>query len=169
MYQRQFVLIIIIIVLFCPVTSAKKRCKPLLEKLHHIQSLQRNVHSAKSGLGLRNREDKARTLWWQCENGIRQEQQKSEQKNKQKSAVKQRNSSHSTQRKKYRAIKAGTPFSTHTAIVIKSKYQGKKKQAWHKFYQQPPQCVKPQNLTQFAFCSENKQAQQQAFERSYAK
>ena len=46
---------------------AKKRCKPLLDKLHKIQQAQRSSHSLKRGDSLRKKEDKARDKWWQCE------------------------------------------------------------------------------------------------------
>jgi hypothetical protein len=60
-----------------------------------------------------------------------------------------------------------SPFKTNKTIVIKSKYQGNKKQAWIKFYQQPSQCNRPKSLAVFASCSEDKQAQRINFEQEY--
>ncbi|MCW8833040.1 MAG: hypothetical protein OQK03_06970 [Colwellia sp.] len=61
--------LIILLCFFSPIGEAKKRCKPLLAKLHNIQAQQRAGYSSKRGLSLRAREDKARDMWWQCENG----------------------------------------------------------------------------------------------------
>ena len=60
-----------------------------------------------------------------------------------------------------------TTFNQTSAIVIKSKYQGKKKFAWLAFYQQPTQCKRPKSMAVFAYCSENKLQQQSEFEKSY--
>lgn len=163
MFQLMFVLVIIVCFLFSPVAAAKKRCKPLLEKLHNIQAMQRNGYSAKRGLSLRDREDKARNNWWQCENGKGKAKKKTKTKRKSKVA------SHNTKSKRVKSkkIKASTPFKTSNAIVIKSKYQGEKKQAWLKYYQQPNKCMRPKSLPEFAFCSENKQTQRADFEILY--
>ena len=167
MYQRKLVLIIIIFFLCCPTAEAKKRCKPLLKKLHNIQALQRSGHSAKQGQSLRGREDKARTNWWQCENGTSKKKKKSKRKTKKKSVSKTTSNNTRSTRKKSQEIKAGTPFNTTNAIVIKSKYQGKKKQAWLKYYQQPSKCLQAKKLSVFAFCSENKRSQRIDFEKQY--
>lgn len=165
MYQLNFMLMIILCFLFSPVVEAKKRCKPLLEKLHNIQALQRNGHSAKQGLSLRGREDKARDQWWQCENGRNKTKGKSKKKVKNKSRAASDNNQ--PKRIKSHKLTAGTPFKTSNAIVIKSKYEGDKKQAWLKYYQQPDKCVRPKSLAIFAFCSENKQMQQTNFDKQY--
>jgi len=161
MYQLKFVFVIIVFFVLSPIATAKKRCKPLLEKLHNIQAMQRSAYSAKQGMSLRGREDEARTKWWQCENGSG----KTKNKNKKKS----KKASYNVQpkRTKSKTIKAGIPFKTSNAIVIKSKYQGEKKQAWHKYYQQPNKCIRPKSLPVFAFCSENKQIQRMDFENQY--
>jgi len=163
MFQLKIVLIIIVCFVFSPVAAAKKRCKPLLEKLHNIQALQRSGYSAKRGLSLRGREDKARDKWWQCENGSG--------KTKQKAKTKRKRVIYNTEPKRVKSkkINAGTPFKTSNAIVIKSKYQGKKKQAWLKYYQQPNKCIRPKSLPVFAFCSENKQIQRADFEKQHGK
>ena len=60
-----------------------------------------------------------------------------------------------------------TTFNQDSAIVIKSKYQGNKKLAWLQFYQQPIKCQRPKNINMFAFCSEDKIQQRDAFEQQY--
>lgn len=166
-----FKLVLVIIVCFAFAFSleavAKKRCKPLLEKLHNIQAMQRNSYSAKRGLSLRGREDKARDNWWQCEKGRGKANGKAKQKKKQMSSSKRVSYNTQSKRTKRKTINAGTPFKTSHAIVIKSKYQGNKKQAWLKYYQQPNKCLRPKNLPEFAFCSENKRTQRADFESQY--
>lgn len=157
-------LIISILLTFSAIAEAKKRCKPLLEKLQNIQAMQRHGYSAKRGVSLRNREDKARDKWWQCEKGRSKNNSKANKtvaskKNKPKVSSKGVNG---------KEIKAGTPFKTSNAIVIKSKYQGDKKYAWLTFYQQPTRCQRPKSLQTFAFCSEDKRTQRLDFEKSYA-
>jgi len=166
MIQLKFIFLIsLIIILFVvsPISAAKKRCKPLLEKLHNIQAMQRNGYSSKRGTSLRVREDNARDHWWKCEQGRGK---------KNKNKKKQSNETVSY-RSKIKSVKgkkmvASTPFKTSNAIVIKSKYQGEKKQAWLAFYQQPTQCQRPKNLQVFAFCSEDKQTQRVVFEQKYS-
>jgi hypothetical protein len=168
MFKHKLVLIIIIILVFSPITLAKKRCKPLLEKLHRVQALQRKPYSAQKGISLRSREDKARDLWWQCENGSSRIKKKT---NKKKKSKKKRKKNHYYSRtatmnnKKKNVV---IPFKTSNAIVIKSKFEGTKPQAWLQFYQQPKKCVQPKKLSVFAFCSENKQKQRSDFEKYYS-
>jgi len=159
--------------------QAKKRCKPLLEKLHNVQAMQRKGYSLKRGQSLRAKEDKARDKWWQCEHSSRFAKD-----NRKKGAKKgaKKGSKKNKQAKKYQSNKVAVrkpkrispanrtvvaPFSRSGAIVIKSKYQGDKKFAWLDFYQQPNKCQRPKNLTVFAACSEDKQAQQLMFEQQY--
>ncbi len=165
MTQFKFIFLIFIFLIVSPTSAAKKRCKPLLEKLHNIQAMQRNSYSAKRGASLRAREDKARDNWWQCENGSGKAKKKIKKKSVSKTA------SYNTQSKliKRKKINGGTPFKTSNAIVIKSKYQGEKKTAWLAFYQQPTRCQQPKNLQVFAFCSEDKQTQRTDFEKQYHK
>ena len=160
MHLIKSVILISALLLFIPESEAKKRCKPLLEKLHNVQAMQRNGYSVKRGISLRAREDKARDKWWQCEKGL---DGKTKNKKKGKSTKKSAADKRYTSKK----ISAGTPFKTTNAIVIKSKYQGNKKQAWIKFYQQPAQCNRPKSLAIFASCSEDKQAQRINFEQQY--
>ena len=159
-------ILIITLLLFTSVSEAKKRCKPLLEKLHDIQAMQRNSYSSQRGVSLRTKEDKARDKWWQCEQG---RGRKAKKKTKSKAKGKSNNSQSRTKNKQNLPVEisAGSPFKTNNVIVIKSKYQGNKKQAWIKFYQQPTQCNRPKSLSVFAFCSEDKQAQRSDFEQEY--
>jgi len=163
MHQRKLTFVIILLCLFVPISEAKKRCKPLLAKLHNIQAMQRNGYSAKRGLSLRDREDKARVKWWQCENSSGKSKKKAKKKNQKNTVV----TNTGINNRKRKTINAGTPFKTSNAIVIKSKYHGDKKQAWLVFYQQPIHCQRPKNLSVFAACSENKQSQRLAFEQQY--
>ncbi len=159
MLQLKCLLLLAMLLLISPPLLAKKRCKALLEKLHNVQALQRNGYSSKQGNSLRVREDKARDKWWQCEKGHT--------KQKKKSGNKKSSTTINKKKTKSKKIKAGTPFKTQNAIVIQSKYQGNKKHAWLKFYQQPKRCQRPKSLSEFAFCSEDKQAQRLNFEKSY--
>jgi hypothetical protein len=162
----------ILILLISPV-QAKKRCKPLLEKLHNVQAMQRNGYSLKRGQSLRAKEDKARDKWWKCEHSSRYTKISSN-KAKKKSKKKGKNLS---KRKQVAANKssplylpkkgASAPFNSSGAIVIRSKFQGDKKFAWLAFYQQPVECQRPRNLTIFATCSEDRQAQQLLFDQQY--
>jgi len=100
--------VVILLLIFSANTFAKKRCKPLLEKLY-----------AK------------------------------------------------LKKVKLKPPKNMTTFNQDSAIVIKSKYQGNKKLAWLQFYQQPIKCQRPKNINMFAFCSEDKLQQRNAFEQQY--
>ena len=157
---------IVILLLLAPITEAKTRCKPLLEKLHNIQAMQRSGYSSKRGVSLRAREDKARDKWWQCETG---RSKKANKKNKKQSkSTNYRTKITKIKNVKGKTLKAGTPFKTSNAVVIKSKYKGDKNRAWLEFYQQPTRCHRPKNLQVFASCSENKQNQREDFENVYA-
>ena len=57
------VVVLIFLLLVSPNLSAKKRCKPLLEKLHNAQMMQRKSYSLKRGQSLREKEDKACLLY----------------------------------------------------------------------------------------------------------
>ena len=164
MYHFVLIFLITSLLIFSPSILAKKRCKPLLAKLHNVQALQRNGYSAKRGVSLRAREDKARADWWQCEKGRKKKKAK---KTKTKKTAKDVTSKRKSKSVNQGKIKAGTPFKTTNAIVIKSKYQGKKKQDWLAFYQQPKRCQRPKSLKIFAYCSEDKQKQRLIFEQGY--
>jgi hypothetical protein len=144
--------------------SAKDVCKKYENRLEKIQVAQRQGHSLKRSNRLNEQERLMRETWWQCKN----------------SPEKLKKSAKKTTKKKYKkhhkkvktassisSSKAATPFKTSQAIVFKEKFQGDKKFAWLKFYLQPQQCQRPQNLAVFAFCAEDKQHQRQVFEQSY--
>lgn len=140
-------------------SQAKARCKPLLQKLHNIQALQRQGYSLKKGISLRKREDKAREKWWQCEQG----REKSKAKKK---PIKGKNSTAKISRKTqpYRLAKAKSSGFSNSNVITRQKYQGDQLQEWLKFYQQPKQCQRPKSLAIFAFCAEDKQQQMHEFE-----
>lgn len=164
-------IIVLIMLTFCNEVVAKKRCKPQLEKLQQIQAMQRHGYSLKGGQSLRKREDKAREKWWQCEHSsARKNKLKKKSKNRSKKAVKKNKKNGAVnlvKARKYTINSKASPFKTNQAIVVKSKYQGNKKFAWLSFYQQPSRCRQPKNLSIFASCSEDKQAQRLVFEKSY--
>ena len=126
--------------------------------------MQRKAYSGSRGASLRAKEDKARDHWWQCEQG-RSKKKKANKKTK-KSAYSHMKGAQ-VKSSKANKITAGIPFKNSQVIVVNSKYQGKKKQAWHQYYQQPRKCQRPQSLSEFAFCSENKQTQRIDFEQQY--
>jgi len=171
-----YLLSFVIVILLVSPAQAKKRCKPFLEKLHSVQAMQRKGYSLKRGQSLRAKEDKARDKWWQCEHSSRYASNKSKKSKKSKKNKKNKQTG-KDKKMKLAANKANrlylpkravaAPFSGNEAIVIKSKYQGDKKFAWLGFYQQPNQCQRPKNLSVFASCSEDKQAQQLKFEQQY--
>jgi len=153
---------LITVLLFLSVqVEAKKECKTQLAKLDNIQKLQRQGHSLKQSESLRKREDTARKKWWQCEHSstAKKKVKKTKTKNKKKSIK-----TKSTARVKASKRRM---FNTTEPIVIKSKYQGDKRLAWLKFYQQPKNCLKPKNIQAFALCSENKREQRLDFEKQY--
>jgi hypothetical protein len=148
-----------------PCFSAKKQCQPYLDKLHTIQSQQRQGYNLKRGNNLAERETQARNKWWQCEQGKLEKKKK----NKDKRKNTKKKASHT---KKAMAVTTHhqsiiVPFQTSSAIVMKSRYQGEKLYAWLNYYQQPAECKKPKTTQAFAFCMENKLTQQEHFEQSY--
>lgn len=164
--------VVILLLIFSANTFAKKRCKPLLEKLHNAQMMQRKSYSLKRGQALRVKEDKARDKWWQCENSSLsafKSKYGTKKKKAKKNKKKQKSTSHYAKLKKVKLKppKNMTTFNQDSAIVIKSKYQGNKKLAWLQFYQQPIKCQRPKNINMFAFCSEDKLQQRNAFEQQY--
>ncbi|GAW94569.1 MULTISPECIES: hypothetical protein [Colwellia] len=170
-----YTFIAVLLLTFSASTAAKKRCKPLLAKLHHIQTMQRKGYSLKRGETLRVKEDKARDKWWQCEHSslasFKVKYGKINKKSKKQSKKKKlaKNSIHYSQMKIKRSqlVNKVARFNQGSAIVIKAKYQGDKKWAWLQFYQQPIKCQRPKNLNVFAYCSEDKQQQQGVFEQKY--
>jgi hypothetical protein len=148
-------------------SEAKKRCRPLLEKLHNVQTLQRNGYDLKKGKALRKREDKAREKWWQCERSssfkkskkLKSKSKKNKNKTRKKSKKREKTS------KKFKNVPA--PFSNNKTIEVRSKYPREKLFSWLNYYQRPEGCHKPKDLATFAFCSEDKLSQQGRFEQQY--
>jgi hypothetical protein len=159
---------------YSPTSLAKKRCQPFLEKLHNIQTIQRKGYSLKRGESLRSKEDKARDKWWKCEHSSKAKfkaqyggKKKKDKKYSNKKKVK--NKTYYTKMNKapsYSQSKV-TTFNQSSAIVIRSKYQGDKMISWLDFYHKPIKCQRPKSMSIFAYCSENKLQQQDAFEKSY--
>ena len=169
--------IVAVLLTFSTVSSAKKRCKPLLEKLHNIQATQRKSYSLKRGQTLRAKEDKARDKWWQCENSSlasfksKYGTKKKKSKKKSKKKVLASKSTYYTKMNKeiLNSSKQRITFNQDSVIVIKAKYQGDKRLAWLQFYQQPMKCQSPKNLNVFAYCTEDKLQQQGLFEQKYSR
>lgn len=166
------VVVLIFLLFVSPNLPAKKRCKPLLEKLHNAQMMQRKSYSLKRGQSLREKEDKARDKWWQCENSSLsafKSKYGTKKKKVKKNKKKQKNTSHYAKLNKaiLNSSKKRVTFNQDSAIVIKSKYQGDKKLAWLQFYQQPIQCQRPKSINVFAYCSEDKLQQRDIFEQKY--
>lgn len=170
--------------LFSMTSEAKKRCRPLLDKLHNVQALQRKGYSLKKGQSLRAREDKARDKWWKCERSSSFTKSK---KNKSKKTTAKKNKRKKSQNKKksydysienklqsnLRSNKAknnknvSAPFASKKVIEVRSKYPRQKRFAWLNYYQRPQRCHNPKDLNTFAFCTEDKLVQQQGFEEIY--
>jgi hypothetical protein len=147
------------------VWAGKKRCKPLLEKLHNIQGQQRTGYSVNKGMSLQAKADKAREKWWQCENKINQPSKKN--------TKAQDKSKKATQTKSSIIVSNKTikPFATSKPIVMKSRFQGEKQQAWLNYYQEhkPDKCKRPKSTQTFAFCMEDKAKKAAEFSTSYGK
>ncbi|OUR74860.1 hypothetical protein A9Q75_19105 [Colwellia psychrerythraea] len=165
---------------YSPSSFAKKRCKPFLEKLHNIQTMQRKGYSLKRGESLRAKEDKAREKWWRCERsslakftaqygGKKKKTKKVSKivKSKKYNALKNRSYYTKGNKALSNSQKNITTFNQNSAIVIRSKYQGSKQLAWSQFYSQPVKCQRPKSMSVFAYCSENKIQQQSEFDKVY--
>jgi len=142
--------------------AGKKRCKPLLEKLQNIQAKQRSGYTARQGVSLQNRADKAREKWWNCENSSKYTQQSKKKIKKKKVQKKSKNRNLNSMPQKI--LK---PFATSKAVVVKSRFKGKKQQAWLDFYEKPDKCRKVKSTRVFAFCMEDKAKQQETFSQQY--
>ncbi|TWX53003.1 hypothetical protein [Colwellia hornerae] len=147
--------------------AEKKHCQFYADKLHNIQSQQRQGHSLKRSESLKKQQESAREKWWQCQQGQLKKptsnKQNIQKKKQRKNSVKGQHLSGSSASdvKKTRI----EPFETSAALVLKSRYQGKKLQAWLEYYQQPKQCSRPKTIKKFAFCVENRRTQQLAFDK----
>ena len=152
------------------VTAGKKHCKGYRSKLDNVQTQQRQSNSNKRSQSLAVKESKARNTWWQCETGKLKPKTK---KKKQKKVAKQRRkkSLKSTtvraEQKPYKAIKPLIPFASDHPVVVRSKYQVEKLQAWLSFYKPAKMCARPKSTQQFAACVEDKRRQQIEFDNYY--
>ena len=72
------------VIVFSPMAYSKKYCDQYFAKLQSVQSQQRQGYSAKQAENLRRKEQKARTLWWACENGQLKKKKKTHQKKRKK-------------------------------------------------------------------------------------
>jgi hypothetical protein len=148
--------------------AGKKQCQSYLEKLRNVQSQQKQGHSLKRGESLNKLEAKAIDIWWPFEQCNLKKAKR----------IKKKKQSHKNKRAKQRSLNVGSldytskvnanPFQTSAPLVLKSRFQGKKLQAWLLYYQQPKKCVRPKSTKQFAFCVENRREQQLAFEKNDA-
>ena len=159
-------LLLLVAFLLPQTTFAKEACKKHLTQLRKVQAKQRAGYSAKQGVKLQEREAKARKAWWQCENSVTKSSKKSKKKVAKVKAKPSSSTLKTTAPLNYTSA-SSTPFKTSQAIVVTEKYQGEKKNAWIKFYQQPVNCSRPATLKIFAYCSEDKQHQRMAFEQQY--
>lgn len=159
-----FYLLLFIICSYSSNLSAKEACKKYANRLDKIQIAQRSGHSLKQSNRLNQQERLIREKWWQCKNSSQRIK-----KTTKKTAKKQNKKRTKKIKTRYSASlsKVANPFKTSQAIVITEKYQGEKKFAWLKYYQQPQKCRRPKNLAVFAVCSEDKQHQRQVFEQNY--
>jgi hypothetical protein len=169
MYRVHFIIFFISMALIFSQQSlaGKKHCQRYEDKLANIQSKQRQGHSVKRSERLKKKEESARKTWWQCQQSqvtkpIVNKQNKQKKKPR-KISVKDRQ----LLRSSTRDVKNNRidPFETSAALVLKSRYQGEKLQAWLKYYQQPKQCSRPKTIKKFAFCVENRRTQQLAFDK----
>ncbi|MBA6389713.1 hypothetical protein H4J38_02855 [Colwellia sp. BRX10-3] len=151
-------------------TAGKKQCQGYRNKLDNIQAQQRQANSHKRSNSLATKETKARDTWWQCETGKLKPKSKKKKKSKPKKSHKKKPkkiSSPPSDHKPYKKIKPLVPFASNNPVVMRSKYQGEKLQAWLTFYQPAKMCARPKSTQQFAACVEDKRLQQTEFDKSY--
>jgi len=164
--KMQLICLLVFILFFSQhAVAGKKRCQSLLTKLQNIQAQQRQGYSAKKGISLQARADKARDKWWRCENTSKYSKSQRSKKGQRKSSKKQSKSTSVYKENE----KETQPFISSQAIVIKSRFKGKKQQAWLNFYQQPKKCKHAKSTAVFAFCIEDKAKQQEEFNQHYQK
>lgn len=148
--------------------AGKRQCQPYLDKLRNVQSQQKQGHSLKRGESLNKQEDKARKIWWQCEQGhLKKTHSSNKQKKQQKYKMPKQQSLTAVSLTQMSKVSV-KPFQTTAPLVIKSRYQGKQLQAWLQYYRQPKKCSRPKTTKQFAFCVEDRRNQQLVFEKSDA-
>lgn len=141
---------------------AQEKCQAELNKLENIKSQQRQGHSLKKSNSLRKQEEKARKKWWQCKNNVRPHKAKRSLKKNQRVAKK-------VQVSKITKVKPISPNKqqlkpiTYHAPIITAPFTGERQQQWLRYYKMPKQCHRPKTTQVFAYCAENKQAQQREF------
>jgi|GEM_PF-606057 len=147
----------------------QKKCAKYLSKLDNIQSQQRQSNTLKSSISLRKKEDLARKNWWNCKNNKIKTTKKYKNKKKTQAKIK-----YNTKQKLKNTTTQNIPlqpnqhfFSTNSNLSIKGRYSGNKQFEWLMFYQRPKQCARPKTTQVFAYCMEDKSAQQQMFEQQY--
>jgi len=145
--------------------SIQKKCAKYLNKLDNIQSQQRQGNSLKRSINLRKKEDVARKKWWDCKNNKIKTTKKYKKKNHVKSKYKTKQKNTTTRNAHLQPNQH--VFSTNNNIFIKGRYSGDKQFKWLAFYQRPKQCARPKTTQVFAYCMEDKLAQQQVFEQQY--
>jgi hypothetical protein len=164
-------------------TFAKKYCKPLLEKVHKIQKSQRHGYSLKQGYSLREKEDKARKAWWNCEKNTKSYQRAAKKKGLKKKSKVHRKLSSAYQSDNYQAstkrqntLRSRSSNQRPTALLSSWHYEeinflagfkAEKLTAWQSYYQPTLACLKPQNLSSFVACSEKKKEMKQDFEQKW--
>ena len=105
--------------------AAKKESTALLEKLHIIQSKQRQGQSLNNSIKLREKEDAARQKWWACENN------KLKPKSKKQKTVKSTKKRIKLKNNKREPIEAQPQdFSANGNIMIKGRFSGEKQFHW---------------------------------------
>jgi len=162
--KRLYILLSFLIFLPSTAYAAKKHCAELLAKLHTVQAQQRQGHSFKQSIRLREKEDNAREKWWKCENT----RKPSITKNKPASTSKKLRKKPQKRLFLSDQNNATSPVFSSSNIVIKHKYKGEKLAQWFAFYQRPKQCAKPKTTQVFAYCMEHKSTQQALFEKQFS-
>ena len=147
---------------------AKDPCQKYTDRLAKIQTYQRSGHSFKRSNSLNEQARLVSEKLWQCKRSPQRSHKKKKVKNKRVSIKHIPTKRTLTKPMRIWSVKgSNSPFNTSHAIVVKEKFKGDKKYAWLAYYQQPAQCKRPKSLPIFASCSENRQQQQQIFEKSY--
>lgn len=168
--KRTILFSLLLIILLCSFSTlaGKKQCQKYRKKLDNIQVQQRQASSLKRSNSLSSREAKARDTWWQCESGKHKVNSKKKNKKSKKAHSKKRQPAvQYTKIKQSMAHKPLVPFATNRPLVVRSRYEGEKLQAWSSFYQLKKKCIRPKSMQQFANCAEDKRRQQVEFEKSY--
>jgi len=144
-------------------TAGKKQCQDYRKKLDNIQAQQRQSNTRQRSQHLSSLEVKARDTWWQCQTGKLKPTLTKKRKTKQKKS----NKNNKVNAARTNAKEVLVPFASSGPIIVRSKYQGEKLQAWLQFYQAKKMCARPKTTQQFAACVEDKRRQQIEFEKGY--